>query len=127
MIDPDEVRTGEAECVAAPDVLVVQVADLDVLDDDILSSKGQTLALDDAFGANPEDRLVGPDLDGRLCSLVVSHCLLDLSSTARVQQDALAFRPGTPRRTYTRQHAIKQDSSKRDVQAVPVTVPSDEV
>ena len=52
MVDPDEVGSTEGESISTPDVLVVQVADLDVLDDDVLAGEGEALALDDALGAD---------------------------------------------------------------------------
>ncbi len=96
MVDPDEVGSTKGESISTPDVLVVQVTNLDVLDDDVLASKGEALALDDTLGSNTYDRLVGTDLDGVLCGLVVGNSLLDLTSTAGIKQDTLALGSSPP-------------------------------
>lgn len=96
VVDPDQVRSGEGDSITTPDVLVVEVADLDVLDNDILASKAQALALDDTLGSDTEDSLVGSNLDGCFRGLVVSDCLGDLACWAGVQQDTLALVSGTP-------------------------------
>lgn len=90
---------------------MIQIADLDVLDNNILTGKGQTLALDDTLRTNAQDSLVRSNLYRILCSLVVSNCLFDLTSVARIEQDALAFVACAPARTYERQqttHIIVQ-------------------
>ena len=85
MVNPDEVSSGERESISTPDILVVQVTDLNVLDNDVLAGEGQTLALYDTLGSNTQDGLVGTNLDGRLRGLVVSDGLLDLASITGVQ------------------------------------------
>lgn len=50
---------------------MVQIADLDVLYNNILSSKTKTLAFNDTFGPDTQDGLVGANLDRTLGSLVV--------------------------------------------------------
>lgn len=96
VVDPDEVGSTEGESISTPDVLVVQVADLDVLDNYVLASEGKTLALDDTLGSDTKDSLVGANLDWVLRGLVVGDCLLDRSSIARIQQDTLALSTGSP-------------------------------
>jgi hypothetical protein len=96
MIDPDKVGSGEAESISTPDILVVQVADLNVLYNDVLASKAQALALNDTLGTNAEEGLVGSDLDGRLRGLVVSDGLLGLARSAGVLQDSLALSSSSP-------------------------------
>lgn len=96
VVNPDEIGSGEGERISTPDVLVVQVADLNVLDNDVLASKGQALALNDTLGPNTQDGLVGTNLDGLLCGLVVGDSLLDLTGIACVQQDTLALGSSSP-------------------------------
>lgn len=64
MVDPNEIGSAEGESISTPDVLGVQVADLNVLDNYVLAIEAQTLALYDTLGTNTEDCLVGSDLDG---------------------------------------------------------------
>lgn len=106
MIDPDEISSGEGQSISTPDVLVVQVADLNVLNNDVLAGKGQTLALDDTLGPYTQDGLVRGDLDGLLRSLVVSDSLFDLTSIAGVQQDTLTLGSSSPARACLRQYGI---------------------
>jgi hypothetical protein len=64
MVNPDEISSGEGESISAPDILVVQVTNLYVLDNYILAGKGESLSLDNAFGSNAQDSLVGTNFDG---------------------------------------------------------------
>ena len=59
--DPDEVRLVEGDGVAAPDVLWVELGDVNVLDDDVLCSVGdaETFATDDTLVANTDEGLIG--------------------------------------------------------------------
>lgn len=76
VVDPDEISSGKGESITTPDVLMVQVADLNVLNNNVLTSKGQTLALDDTLVSDAKKRLVGSDLDALLGCLGVSDSLL---------------------------------------------------
>jgi hypothetical protein len=96
VVNPDEISSGEGESIPTPDIFVVQVTDLYVLDNDILAGKGESLSLDYAFGSDAQDSLVGANLDGVFRSLVVSGGLLDLTCTTSVQQDALALCSSSP-------------------------------
>ena len=96
MIDPDEISSGKGESISTPDVLVVQVTDLDVLDNDVLASKGESLSLDNALVSNTQNGLVGTNLDGGFRSFVVGDSLLHLSRIASVQQNALALCSSSP-------------------------------
>jgi len=71
--DPDEVGLVEGDGVAAPDVLWVELGDVDVLDDDVLCSVGdaETFATDDTLVANTDEGLVGTHVDGSHTSIVV--------------------------------------------------------
>ena len=106
MVDPDEISACERECISSPDIFVVQIADLNVLNNNVLATKGQTLALDDTIGTNAQDGLVGANLDGLLRSLVVSDGLFDLTGIARVQQDTLALSSSSPACTCFRQYEL---------------------
>jgi hypothetical protein len=73
MVDPDHVGVVQGDGVAAPDVLRVEVGDVDVLDDDVLDAADHpdALALDDALVANADEGLVGLDGDTENTGLVV--------------------------------------------------------
>ena len=60
VVDPDHVRAGKSDCIAAPDVLRVELGDVNVLDDYVFDAVGEpdALALDDTFRARADDRLV---------------------------------------------------------------------
>ena len=60
VVDPDHVRAGKSNGIAAPDVLRVELGDVNVLDNHILDAVGQpdALALDDTFRTRADDRLV---------------------------------------------------------------------
>ena len=96
MVNPDQIRAGEGEGISTPDVLVVQVTDLDVLNDDVLACKGESLSLDNAFVSNTQNGLVGTNFDGGFRSLVVGDSLLHLTRIASVQQNALALCSSSP-------------------------------
>lgn len=75
VVDPDHVSAGDGDSITTPDVLRVDLGEVDVLDDDVLDTVGHvdTLALDDTGGALADKRLVGLDLDGVPASLVVGQ------------------------------------------------------
>lgn len=96
MINPDEISSGKGESIPTPDILVVQVTDLDVLDNDVLAGKGESLSLDNALVPNTQNGLVGTNFDRGFRSFVVGDSLLHLSRIASVQQDALALCSSSP-------------------------------
>ncbi|KAF7545500.1 hypothetical protein G7046_g9552 [Stylonectria norvegica] len=73
VIDPDHVDVVEGDGIAAPDVLGVELGDVDVLDDDVAhaADEPQALALDDALAAHAYEALVGLDGDAELAGVVV--------------------------------------------------------
>jgi hypothetical protein len=95
MVDPDHVRASQRDRVTAPDVLRVELGDVNVLDDDVFDTEvvsfeslpsflcddlrrtsipvghPDTLALDDTFRARADNRLVGSDLDRVKTSFIV--------------------------------------------------------
>lgn len=75
MVYPDEVGAGEGDGVAAPDVLGVEVGDVDVLDNDIFGAvrDAEALALNHTRGPDADDGLVAADIDAGDTSLVVGH------------------------------------------------------
>ena len=75
VVDPDHVDVVEGDGVAAPDVLRVELGDVDVLDDDVVDAadEAEPLALDDALVADADDGLVGADVDAQLGRVVVGH------------------------------------------------------
>lgn len=60
MVDPDLVGAIQGDSITTPDVLRVELRDVDVLDDDILdtASQTQTLAAKDTSATNTDDGLV---------------------------------------------------------------------
>lgn len=72
MVDPYQVRAGEGDGITAPDVLRVELGDMDVLHDDVLDAgKAEAFSADYALGAFADDGFVGLDIDGRDSSFVV--------------------------------------------------------
>lgn len=65
VVDPDVGGASKGDGITAPDVLRVQVRDLDVLNDDVVDAVGhaEALALDDTLAALTDDGLVGGDLN----------------------------------------------------------------
>lgn len=72
VVDPDLVGAVEGDGIATPDVLRVQVGDVDVLDDDVLCSAADTEALsdDDTLASDTDDTLVASKVN-RLSGCVV--------------------------------------------------------
>lgn len=75
MVHPNQIRTVESDGVSAPDVLRVELRDVDVLDDDVLGSVGntETLPANHSGSTDSDERLVRSEVDGRRASIVVSH------------------------------------------------------
>ena len=73
MVDPDHVGPCQRNCVTSPDILRVELGDVDVLDDDVGNtvSHPEAFALDDTVRTRAENCLVGGDHDGVETSLVV--------------------------------------------------------
>lgn len=108
MVDPDQVRSGKGDGIAAPYILGVQLGDADVLDDDVLDAVGhaKALALDHARRAVAEDGLVRSHLDGGQASVVVAHghsrgIRLVVGAPVVLVDGLLAGIAGTPGRTST--------------------------
>ncbi|KFY13018.1 hypothetical protein V492_03540 [Pseudogymnoascus sp. VKM F-4246] len=75
VVDPDEIGARERDGVAAPDVLRVEVRDVDVLDNHILGSirHAESLPLNHTRRSDPDDGLIAPDIDAGDPGLVVRH------------------------------------------------------
>lgn len=73
VINPNHVCTSQSDRVTAPDVLRVELGDVDVLNDYIGNAIGKpdALALDDTFRTRADDRLVRGDHDRVKTSLIV--------------------------------------------------------
>lgn len=65
VVDPYQVRTVQSDGVSSPDILGIQLRDVDVLDDDVAGSSLhiKSLSLDDTARADSDERLVGFDND----------------------------------------------------------------
>lgn len=73
MINPNKIRVIKGNGIASPDVLRVEVGDLNVLDNDILGTlcNVKALALDDALASYTDETLVGSHENGVQCSIVI--------------------------------------------------------
>ena len=75
MINPDVVSLVESDAIATPDVLLIDIRDLDVLEDNVLSTvnDAETFALDYALGTLSNEGLVRCNVDTKSTSLVVRN------------------------------------------------------
>ena len=73
VIDPDIVCFVQGDGVSAPDILRVDVGDLDVLQNDVLSpvDNSQAFTFDDTLGAIADDCLVRANGDTKSSSCIV--------------------------------------------------------
>lgn len=73
--NPDEVRAIHSNSISTPDVLGVEVSDMDILDDDVLGTVGhtQTLSTDNTLGSNADQGLVRANVDTSNTSSVVGN------------------------------------------------------
>lgn len=73
VVDPDVGRAIQGDGVATPDVLGVQLGDVNVLEDDVADAVGesQALATDDTRVTNTNNGLVRGDVDGAGAGIVV--------------------------------------------------------
>lgn len=73
VVDPDEIGVVDGDSITTPDVLRVQVGNVNILDNNVLGTAdhADTLALDDALAANTDEGLVGSDVDAEQTGLVV--------------------------------------------------------
>jgi hypothetical protein len=62
VVDPNQVGSGKGQSIPAPYILVVQVADLDVLDNDVLPAKLRPLPLMMPLAPIPRNVLLDPTL-----------------------------------------------------------------
>lgn len=75
LVDPDHVGTSQRDSITTPDVLRVELSDVDVLDNDVRNTvcHPNSLALDDTVRARANDSLVGGNHDGVESSFVVRN------------------------------------------------------
>ncbi len=73
MVDPDHVGVVQGDGISTPDVLRVEIGDVDVLDDDVLGTAdhAEAFALDDPLASDTDQGLVRPDSDAENAGLVV--------------------------------------------------------
>ena len=73
VVDPDLVRAVEGDRIAAPDIMRIQVGDVDVLDDDVADAgdDAEALAHHHAAAAFADDGFVGGHGDAEDGSVVV--------------------------------------------------------
>lgn len=89
MVDPDEVRAGHLDRVTAPDVLRVQLGDVEVLEDDVLGAAddAEAFASDDALVADADDGLVRLDINRLGGCDIVGHFDSRVAGAAPVGAD----------------------------------------
>lgn len=74
MVNPNKIRAVDLDSITTPNVLRVQLGDVDVLNDDVLSTLDvKTLALDNTIGTDTHDRLIRVDDNGVESSLIVGN------------------------------------------------------
>lgn len=74
VVDPDKIRTINLDSITSPNVLRVQLSDVDVLNDDVLSALDvKTLALDNTIGTDADNGLVRVDDNRVQSSLIVGN------------------------------------------------------
>lgn len=75
VIDPDHITAIESDGITTPDVLRVELGDVNVLDDNVAGTIGdiEAFALDNAFGAGSNQSLIRSNDDGIKSRLVVSN------------------------------------------------------
>lgn len=97
MVDPNLVSAIKRDGIATPDELVIQVANLDVLNDDILATgtHPQAFAFDDSLVTNSNDGFVGRNIDGGFRSVVPRSRLL-CRVAAIILYDPLTATTGSP-------------------------------
>ena len=73
VVDPDVVCSVQGDGISAPNVFRVDIGDLNVLEDDILSSvyDSQAFAFDDTLGAIADDCLVRANSDSESSGSIV--------------------------------------------------------
>lgn len=74
VIDPDLISSSQSDGITTPNILRVQLSDVDVLDDDVAHSGGEieTGAFNDTRGPRANQGLVRGDDDRVQASLVIS-------------------------------------------------------
>jgi len=73
LTDPHKIRAIYGDGVTAPDILGVEVCDVDILDDNILRAIGHTkpLSTNDTFVPYTDDRFVGANVNTRhACGII---------------------------------------------------------
>jgi len=73
VVDPHHISTVKSDGITAPNVVRVELGDLDVLDDDVVGAGNntETLALDHTAAALADDGLLGSNSDAENTSVVV--------------------------------------------------------
>lgn len=103
MIDPNHVTAIESDGITTPDILRVELGDVNVLDDDVASAVGNVEAfpLDNAFSARSNQSLIRSNDDGIKSRLIVrdrsrGRVGLVVSTPIILVDGRLAGRVGSP-------------------------------
>lgn len=96
VVNPDEVGAIESNGIPAPDVLVIQVRDHNVLDNHVAAPHSQPLALDGSITSHSKDGLVAADVDGLSRSLPPGG-RRSLAVVTAILDNLLAGGAGAPR------------------------------
>lgn len=86
VVQPDQVAAGHLECITTPDVLRVQLRNVNILEDDVrhVVDEAESLTPDDALVSNADNGLVGLDVDGVRGGNVIGHRDGGVAGTAPV-------------------------------------------
>jgi hypothetical protein len=127
VIDPDLVGSHQRDGVSTPDVLGVELGDVNVLDDDVLGATGepQSDSTDDSLAANTNDRLVALDLKRGERGGVVGHRdrrVVGVGAPVRAVDGILTTVAGT---SVTRGTAARGSDSARRTNEVVLLVEND--
>lgn len=94
VVDPHEISAGERDGITTPDVLWVELCDVNVLDDDVFCVVGdaQAFATDDAFGAFTNERFVGREVDGFDGGVVVGYADAGVGALCALERVSISWR-----------------------------------
>jgi len=95
VINPDQIRARKRQRIAAPNIFMIQITDLNILHNHILARETQPFAFNHALTPHPENSLIRTDLDRRLGRFIIRHRLCCCRAAA-ILQNALAFCPRAP-------------------------------
>lgn len=75
VINPHKIRASKGDSVSSPNILWVQLSDVNVLNDDVLVAIGnsETLSSDNTFGTDTDNRFVGADFERSNSGFIICY------------------------------------------------------